>query len=175
MNEIELTTKIEGLKKAIAEHKDFAGNYENDLAKAEQELKDYNKIALPPVVFDDIQEAIEAGIEEFDFSDTGNFDIEYGIEYDGKVHCESHELNDTYELTEKIVKKVHALFVEASEEEPTNEQIEQSVQTQPVVEEITVDGGETEVTVTPTEDEMNDFNKKIEETKEKSFKKRTWF
>ena len=40
MNEIDLTTKIEGLKKAIAEHKDFAGNYESDLAKAEQELKE---------------------------------------------------------------------------------------------------------------------------------------
>ena len=40
MNEIDLTTKIEGLKKAIAEHKDFAGNYESDLAKAEQQLKD---------------------------------------------------------------------------------------------------------------------------------------
>ena len=37
------------------------------------------------------------------------------------------------------------------------------------VEEITVDGGETEVTVTPTEDE------KVKETKEKSSKKRTWF
>ena len=150
MNEIELTTKIEGLKKAIAEHKDFAGNYENDLAKAEQELKDYNKPEIAGSVFDDIQEAIEAGIEEFDFSDTGNFDIEYGIEYDGKVHCESHELNDTYELTEKIVKKVHALFVEKLDTiEPDHHK---PVETQPVVEEITVDGGETEVTVTPTED-----------------------
>ena len=115
MNEIELKTKIEGLEKAVKEYKDSSETYMLELEKAQQELKDYNKIALPPVVFDDIQEAIEAGIEEFDFSDTGNFDIEYGIEYDGKVHCESHELNDTYELTEKIVKKVHALFVEAEE------------------------------------------------------------
>ena len=113
MNSIDLETKIEGLKKAIAEHKDFAGTYESDLAKCEQELKDLGKPELTPSQLDDIQEAIEAGIEEFDFSDTGNFDIEYGIEYDGKVHCESHELTDTYELTEKIVKKVHALFVEA--------------------------------------------------------------
>ena len=113
MNEIELTTKIEGLKKAITEHKDFAGNYEYELKRAEQQLKDYNKPELTPMQLDDIYMAIEKGVEEFDFSDTDNFDIEYGIEYDGKVHCESHELNDTYELTEKIVKKVHALFVEA--------------------------------------------------------------
>ena len=37
MNEIDLTTKIEGLKKAIAEHNDFAGNYTSDLAKCEQQ------------------------------------------------------------------------------------------------------------------------------------------
>ena len=37
MNEIDLTTKIEGLKKAIAEHKDFAGNYEDELKKTEQQ------------------------------------------------------------------------------------------------------------------------------------------
>ena len=33
MNEMELKTKIEGLEKAIAEHKDFAGNYESTLEK----------------------------------------------------------------------------------------------------------------------------------------------
>ena len=58
MNEVDLKTKIEGLKKAIAEHNDFAGTYTSDLAKCEQQLKDLGKIALPPVVFDDIYEAI---------------------------------------------------------------------------------------------------------------------
>ena len=112
MNELDLTTKIEGLKKAIAEHKDFAGNYESDLAKAEQQLKDLGKIALPPVVFDDIYEAVENACGKFDFSDTDNFDIEYGIEYDGKVYCESHEMNDTSKLVELIVEKVSRIFTE---------------------------------------------------------------
>jgi len=112
MNELDLQTKIEGLKKAIAEHNDFAGTYTSDLAKAEQELKDYNKPELTSSQLDDIQEAIEAGIESFDFSDSGNYNIEYGIDYDGKVHCENLELTDTYELTEAITEKVHRLFKE---------------------------------------------------------------
>ena len=87
MNELDLTTKIEGLKKAIAEHNDFAGTYTSDLAKAEQELKDINKPQLTASQLDDIQEAIEAGIENFDFSDNDNYSIEYGIDYDGKVYC----------------------------------------------------------------------------------------
>ena len=112
MNELDLETKIEGLKKAIAEHKDFAGTYESNLAKAEQQLKDLGKIALPPVVFDDIYEAVESGVSNYDFSDTDNFDIEYGIEYDGRVHCESHEMTDTTELIDMIVEKVSRLFTE---------------------------------------------------------------
>jgi len=115
MNSIDLQTKIEGLKKAIAEHNDFAGNYASDLAKCEQELKDINKPQLTASQLDDIQEAIERGVDSFDFSDTDNYEIEYGIEYDGKVHCESHELNDTYKLVEMITDKVHALFVETEE------------------------------------------------------------
>ena len=113
MNSIDLQTKIEGLKKAIAEHNDFAGNYASDLAKCEQELKDINKPQLTASQLDDIQEAIERGVDSFDFSDTDNYEIEYGIEYDGKVHCESHELNDTYKLVEMITKEVHKLFTEA--------------------------------------------------------------
>ena len=112
MNSIDLETKIEGLKKAIAEHNDFAGTYTSDLAKAEQQLKDLGKIALPPVVFDDIYEAIEEGIGDFDWSDTDNYNIEYGIEYDGKVHCEHFELSHSDDLVRMIAEKVSRIFTE---------------------------------------------------------------
>ena len=113
MSELDLQTKIEGLKKAIAEHKDFAGTYESQLAKSEQELKDLGKVALPPVVFDDIYQAIEKGVGEFDFDDTDNFEIEYGIEYDGRVHCESHEFRNSDDLVRMVVEKVSEVFTEA--------------------------------------------------------------
>ena len=112
MNELDLETKIEGLKKAIAEHNDFAGTYTSNLAKAEQQLKDLGKIALPPVVFDDIHEAVERGVDNFDFSDTDNYNIEYGIEYDGKVYCDSFEMRDTSDLIDMIVEKVSRVFTE---------------------------------------------------------------
>ena len=121
-------TKVEELEKAVLmleeqveTNKTMSETYLKDLELAKKQLRDVNKPQLTASQLDDIQEAIEAGIEDFDFSDTGNFDIEYGIEYDGKVYCESHELNDTYELTEKIVKKVHALFVEAEELDTTED------------------------------------------------------
>ena len=86
MNEIDLKTKIEGLEKAIKEHEDFAGNFKDSLKQTQKELKDYNKVELTPMVFDDIYEAIEDAVNQYDFSDTENFDVEYGIDYDGRVN-----------------------------------------------------------------------------------------
>ena len=113
MNKIDLELKIEGLKKAIAEHKDFAGNFESELTKSEQELKDIDKPELTPSQLDDIHEAIEYAVEAYDFSDSDNYNIEYGIDYDCKVHCENIELQHTDQLVKAVVEKVCKLFVEA--------------------------------------------------------------
>ena len=113
MNEMDLKTRIEGLKKAIAEHNDFAGTYTSDLAKAEKELQDYNKPELTPEQFDLITGAIEVAIEDFDFSDTDNFEIDYSLDYDGRVQCESHEFINGSDLAEIICNAVYKLFKEA--------------------------------------------------------------
>ena len=125
MNEIDLKTKIEGLKKAIAEHKDFTGTYESQLKETEQELKDYNKVELTSMQLDDIYEAVDKAVCEYDFSDSDNYNIEYGIDYDGKVYCENLELQHSGDLVNAIVEKVSRLFKEADapEDEPTAEQI----------------------------------------------------
>ena len=120
----ELEKAVLMLEEQVATNKTMSESYQKELELAQKQLKDINKPQLTPLQLDDIQEAIEAGIENFDFSDTGNFDIEYGIEYDGRVHCESHDFNGTYELTEMIVKKVHALFVEADCPEDDNHPVE---------------------------------------------------
>ena len=122
MNEVDLKLKIEGLEKVIQEHKADANRYEDQLKETQKQLEDYNKPELTPMQLDAIYLAIEKAVEEFDFSDTDNFDIEYGIEYDGKVYCENHELNNTTDLVELICDKVTRLFKEV-EEEPTAEQI----------------------------------------------------
>ena len=120
MNAKDLELKISGLEKAIKEHDDASVTFQNDLKSTQKKLEDYNKPVLTPKQLDDIQEAIESGVDEYDFSDTGNFDIEFGSEYDGKVYCENHEISSTYELVEMITEKVHKLFTEA--ECPTEEE-----------------------------------------------------
>jgi len=110
---LELESTIVRLEEAIEANNTDTRCFEADLKIAQKKLEDINKPELTPLQFDLINEAIERGVDDFDFSDTGNFDIEYGIEYDGKVHCESHDFNETHELIEKIAEQVHRLFSEA--------------------------------------------------------------
>ena len=120
MSKIDLELKIEGLKKAITEHKDFTGTYESQLKQAEQDLKDIDKPELTPSQLDDIHEAVESGVGDFDFSDSDNYNVEYGIDYDGRVHHESLELCNHDNLVEMIVEKVSKLFVETIDDEEGN-------------------------------------------------------
>ena len=94
--------------------------YESDLLKAKQDLEDINKPELTPAQLDDIQCAVESALENYSFSDCDNYETDFSLDYDGRVQLESIDLQDTYELTEMIVSKVHNLFKEI-ENEKTND------------------------------------------------------
>jgi len=112
MNSIDLETKIEGLKKAIAEHEEMSQAHKDSLTKAEQQLKDLGKIALPPMVFDEIYEAVERAVDNIDFSDTGNYNVDLSMDYDNKVYIENLELTHSTDLVQEIVENISELFTE---------------------------------------------------------------
>jgi len=120
MNELDLKTKIEGLEKAIKEHKDFTGTYESQLKETQKQLDDYNKPELTPAQLDDIQCAVESALENYSFSNCDNYETDFSLDYDGRVQLESIDLQDTYELTDQIVTKVCNLFKEADCPEDDN-------------------------------------------------------
>ena len=113
MTKEELAHQIAMLTNALESGKAHVVDYENDLATAKKKLEDINKPEITPLQFDLIQEAIETGVGNFSFDDDANYDKEFGMEYDGKVHLESIDLTCTYELVEMITKEVHKLFKEA--------------------------------------------------------------
>jgi hypothetical protein len=131
MNEMDLMTKIEGLEKAIKEHQDFVNTYNNTLTTTKQQLVDYNKPELEPIVFDQITEAIEEAIDDFSFDDADNYTFEYELDYDGRVSTSNVEF-DTYDIKERICNAVYKLFKEANAPEDDNSQ----VNTQTVAEKI---------------------------------------
>ena len=125
MNEMDLLTKIEGLEKAIKEHVDFADQYKTSLADTKQQLVDLHKPELTPSQIEAVERAVQQAVSQFDFTDTDNFEIDYSLDYDGRVQCESHEFINDSDLVDMIVNKVCSLFKEADcpEDEPTDDQL----------------------------------------------------
>jgi hypothetical protein len=123
MNKMDLTTKIEGLKKAIKEHNDFSATYQNELAIVEKQLQDYDKPALTPKQLDAIFEAVDNAVENFSFSDCDYYETDFSLDYDGRVQLESIDLQDRYELVSTIAEKVQDLFQEVDCPEDDNSQV----------------------------------------------------
>jgi hypothetical protein len=134
MNAKDLELKISGLQQMIEEKTADASRFQDELKVTQKKLADINKPELTPLYFDKIQEAIERGVDEFNFDDEGNYDKEFGINYDGKVHLESLDLTCTYELVEMITSRVHKLFTEAEcPEEDDNSQVNNATHVEKVI------------------------------------------
>ena len=88
-----------------------------DLEQAKKELKQLNKPVLTGLQLDDINEAIESAVGNFDFDDSENYHTEFELDYDAKVTISSFEFQSAQDLVEAVVEKVHALFVEVEDED----------------------------------------------------------
>jgi len=87
-----------------------------DLEQAKKDLASLNKPVLTGEQFDNIDEAVEAAVGNFDFDDAENYNTEFELDYDAKVTISSFEFQSAQELIEAIVEKVHKLFVEKQED-----------------------------------------------------------
>jgi hypothetical protein len=111
-----MRTKQE-LEQAIVMHEEALASSQHsvivdthDLEQARRDLKDLNKPELTEKMYDVIFEAIEEGIGNFDFDSSEQYDIEYELDYDGKVNASNIEFNSASELNEKIMNKIEKCF-----------------------------------------------------------------
>ena len=113
MTKVELQVKLEALQKLLEEKANEQTTYQNQINDLEKQLEDLNKPKLTDKQFDELQDAIETGVMNYDFSDTDLYSIDYGIDYDGRVHCESFEFDNADDLAKEIYNYVERLFAEA--------------------------------------------------------------
>ena len=109
----ELENKKAALELLQNETNEKLNDYKQQISILQKQIDDYNKPALTPAQIDAVHQAVEDAVESFNFDDTDNYEFEYGMEYDGKVYCETIGLQCAYDLTEKIVDSVMKLFKEA--------------------------------------------------------------
>ena len=120
MTKEQLETNIAALELLVNEAADKSTDFKAQLAQAKQELADINKPELTSEQFDDIYEAIEKGVSEFDWSDENNYNKEFGIDYDNRICLENFELSNPQDLVEMIGERVSKLFTETISDEEGN-------------------------------------------------------
>ena len=111
----ELEQAIVMLEERVVSNTSEMISVQADLKAAQKQLTDVNKPAITPLMFDNIQEAIEISIGNFGFDDIDNYDKEFGIDYEGRIQLENFDFINSQDLLEEIVEEVNKLFAEAED------------------------------------------------------------
>jgi len=119
MNKEDLTREIEKLKVSLEAHEEQVKDLNHDLKIATQRLEDCDKPKLTSKQFDELHRTIENSVENFDFNQADNYNVEMGMEYDNKVYLSHIEFECHSDLYEQIVRDVESLFGVADEPEDT--------------------------------------------------------
>ncbi len=113
MTKTELEAKIEALQTALNTKTQEQNAYRGQIDTLKKQLEDLNKPKLTPLQFDKLREAIDEAIGNWDFDDQDNYSIDFGIDYDNRINCESFCFDNADDLVHEIYEYVAALFAEA--------------------------------------------------------------
>ena len=89
---------------------DKIGSLNMELKDKQRELEDVSKPVISSKVMDIINDAVNEAIEGYNFDNTDQYELDFSLDYDGKVQAETINLTDTYELMEAIVTNVEKQF-----------------------------------------------------------------
>ena len=119
MTKEELNRQVELLKTSLEAHEEQVKDLKHDLKTATQRLEDVDKPKLTNKQFAELHRVIETSVENFDFNQADNYNVEMGIESDNRVYLEYIEFENQADLYEQIIHDVESLFGVADEAEDT--------------------------------------------------------
>ena len=109
----------EMLEATVKGLQDKIGSLNMDLKAKQQELEDANKPVISATSMDIINDAVNYAVENYDFDNADQYDLDFSLDYEGRVQAETINLRDTYELMEAIVINIEKQFKVKQDE--TNE------------------------------------------------------
>ena len=121
MTKQELEMKISALQGLVFQKNEELTKYAESIDKLNEELKDINKPKLTPLQFDELHEAIEEAVGQFDFDDSDNYDTDFHIDYDNRIAIESMQFQNADELARELYNNISELFAEATHPENDNQ------------------------------------------------------
>ena len=100
----------EMLEATVKGLEDKIGQLNMDLKSKQKDLEDANKPVISSTTMDVINDAVNYAVENYNFDNADQYELDFSLDYDGKVQAETINLRDTYELMEAIVTKVEKQF-----------------------------------------------------------------
>jgi hypothetical protein len=117
MTKDELEIKISTLQNLVLQKNEELNDYAAQIERLNDELKDLNKPKLTALQLDELYQAIEQGIESFDFDDADNFDVDFHIDYDNRIAIESMSFQNADELLRVVYDEAREIFAEIKEDD----------------------------------------------------------
>ena len=117
MTKEELEIKISTLQNLVTQKNEELKDYAAQIERLNDELKDLNKPKLTSLQLDELYEAIERGIDSFDFDDCDNYDTDFHIDYDNRIAVESMSFQNADELLRVVYDEARELFAEIKEDD----------------------------------------------------------
>ncbi len=111
-----LQLKIGTIESMISDSNVEISKYAEQLADLKKQHADLSKPKLTLLQMDQLQTLIEEAVEGFDFDDNGNYSIDYGIDYDNRVTCESFCFDGSDEVVRTIMENIEDMFACTTEE-----------------------------------------------------------
>jgi len=108
-----LEATVKGLQEKISQ-------LNMDLKSKQQDLEDANKPVISSTVMNVVNDAINYAVENYNFDNSDHYELDFSLDYDGKVQAETINLTDTYELMEAIVTNVEKQF-KIKQDDETND------------------------------------------------------
>jgi hypothetical protein len=110
MTKQELEAKVNELELTLNAVELNAKCIKDDLIEANEKLANINKPVITRQTASDMQDAIQYILENFDFTNTEDYDYDLSINYDNRIELEHIEFNNVDEIAEQISIEIENLF-----------------------------------------------------------------
>jgi hypothetical protein len=110
MTKEELQRKVDELTQSLDTFNKNTEMLKQDLAVAQNALKVADRPRITQDQMTEIQEAIYTVVNNVDFTDCNNYDMDFEIDYDNRIAVSNMEFNNSDEIADDLCSEIECLF-----------------------------------------------------------------
>ena len=106
----ELDAQLSVLTTQLLESEKTTDEYRKQLALNKRQLEDVNKPELTEDQYYHLCDVINDALREFNFEDSGNYDIDFALDYGNQIIADNITFNEMDELQMSLEKAIESVF-----------------------------------------------------------------